>query len=38
MRLRLRRLTLKDENKWEYTGTREELIAMGDQPCKTCKP
>ena len=30
--------SMKDENKWEYTGTREELIAMGYQPCKTCKP
>lgn len=30
--------TIKDSNKWEYTGTRQELIEMGYDPCGRCKP
>ncbi len=29
---------MKKQNKLEFTGTREELIAQGYQPCKRCKP
>ena len=25
-------------NRWDYTGTREEIIAMGYEPCKNCNP
>ena len=28
----------KEKNKREYTGTREELIAEGYEPCGRCKP
>lgn len=28
----------KEENKTEWTGTREELIAAGYEPCGRCKP
>ena len=30
--------TIKDSNKWEYTGTRQELIEMGYDPCGKCRP
>lgn len=30
--------TIKDSNKWEYTGTRQELIEMGYDPCGKCHP
>lgn len=30
--------TMSEANKWEYTGTREELIAQGYEPCKRCNP
>jgi DNA-entry nuclease len=26
------------ENRWDYTGTREELISMGYEPCRKCNP
>ena len=29
---------IKDSNRWEYHGTREELIDMGYVPCKRCDP
>lgn len=29
---------MKDKNKQEYTGTRDELIADGYKPCGRCKP
>ena len=29
---------MKASNRWDFTGTREELIAMGYEPCKRCKP
>lgn len=29
---------ISDENKQEYVGTREELIASGYEPCKNCSP
>ena len=29
---------IKEKNKREYTGTREELIAEGYAPCGRCKP
>ena len=29
---------MKTENKQEYTGSREELIANGYEPCKQCNP
>ena len=29
---------MNPENRWDYTGTREELIDMGYVPCKRCKP
>lgn len=30
--------TMKDANKQEYTGTREELIKQGYEPCGNCAP
>ena len=30
--------SMKDKNKLEYTGTRDEVIAMGYEPCKRCNP
>lgn len=30
--------TIKSENRMDYTGTREELISQGYEPCKRCKP
>lgn len=29
---------IKPKNRWDYTGTREEIINMGYQPCKRCNP
>lgn len=29
---------MKDSNKWEYQGTRDEIINMGYIPCKKCNP
>jgi DNA-entry nuclease len=29
---------MKDKNKEYYTGTREEVIAMGYDPCQNCNP
>lgn len=29
---------MSDKNKKEYTGSREEVIAMGYDPCKRCNP
>ena len=29
---------IKPENRWDYSGTREEIIEMGYVPCKKCKP
>ena len=30
--------TIKDSNREEYTGSREDLIDMGYSPCGNCKP
>ena len=30
--------TIKDSNRWEYVGTRDEVIGMGYAPCGKCKP
>ena len=29
---------MKDKNKQEYSGTREEVISMGYDPCQNCNP
>ena len=29
---------MKTKNKKEYTGSREELISEGYEPCGSCKP
>ena len=29
---------IKPENRWDFTGTRDEAIDMGYVPCKRCKP
>lgn len=29
---------IKDSNRWDYNGTRDELISMGYDPCKNCNP
>ena len=29
---------MKEKNKQEYTGSRDDIIAMGYAPCKRCKP
>lgn len=29
---------IKPKNRWDYTGTREDIINMGYQPCKRCNP
>lgn len=29
---------IKASNRWDYHGTREELINMGYVPCKRCHP
>lgn len=30
--------TIHEDNRWDFTGTREELIEMGYVPCKKCNP
>lgn len=30
--------TIKEKNRKDYTGTREEIIEMGFVPCKNCNP
>ncbi len=30
--------SIKEENRRNYTGTREELIQMGYEPCQSCNP
>ena len=30
--------SMKDKNKQEYTGSRDDIIAMGYDPCKKCYP
>lgn len=30
--------SIKEENRQEYTGTRQDLIDQGYEPCKTCDP
>ena len=29
---------MKEKNKWYYTGSRDDIIDMGYQPCKRCNP
>jgi DNA-entry nuclease len=29
---------IKESNRWDFTGTREELIEKGYVPCKKCNP
>lgn len=29
---------MKDSNRWDYYGTRDEIISMGFVPCKRCNP
>lgn len=29
---------MKDKNKWEYNGSRDDVISMGYDPCKKCNP
>ncbi len=29
---------IKASNRWDYEGTRDELIGMGYEPCKRCNP
>lgn len=29
---------MKESNKWYFTGTRDELIDLGYDPCKRCNP
>ncbi len=29
---------MKEKNRLDYTGTREEIIEMGYEPCKNCNP
>lgn len=29
---------IKEKNRWDYYGTREELIEAGYRPCKLCEP
>lgn len=30
--------SIKEHNRWEYTGSREDLIFFGYTPCKVCNP
>ena len=30
--------SMSESNKWYFTGTRDELIEQGYQPCKRCNP
>lgn len=27
---------MKKSNEWEHTGSRDDIIAMGYEPCKRC--
>ncbi|MDE6021142.1 MAG: hypothetical protein K2H01_09145 [Ruminococcus sp.] len=29
---------MMEHNKWEYAGSRDELISQGYEPCKRCEP
>ena len=29
---------IKEKNRWEYRGTRESVLDMGYEPCKSCDP
>ena len=29
---------ISERNRWDYHGTREDIIEMGYQPCKLCNP
>lgn len=29
---------MAEKNKWEYTGSREDVVSMGYDACKRCKP
>ncbi|MCM1045046.1 MAG: DNA/RNA non-specific endonuclease [Candidatus Gastranaerophilales bacterium] len=29
---------MRDKNKWAYTGSREDILSMGYEPCKRCNP
>lgn len=29
---------IKESNRWDYHGTRDDLIGMGYDPCKRCNP
>lgn len=29
---------MKEKNRWDYHGTRQSVIDLGYQPCKTCNP
>jgi DNA-entry nuclease len=29
---------MKSKNRWDYNGTRDEVIQMGYDPCKNCDP
>lgn len=29
---------IKDKNRWDYSGSRDDLIAQGYVPCKRCNP
>lgn len=30
--------SIKEKNRWEYTGAREDLIQFKYEPCKVCNP
>lgn len=29
---------ISEKNRWDYHGTREDILEMGYQPCKLCNP
>lgn len=29
---------MNDNNKWEYSGDRDDLVSRGYKPCKKCEP
>lgn len=29
---------IAEHNRWDYTGSREDVLAMGYEPCKRCNP
>ena len=29
---------IKEKNRWEYRGTRDSVLDMGYEPCKSCNP